>query len=80
MKKVGIVTHFYGKIGVAIVELSGSLKVGDSIKIGTETENFEETVVSMQIEHAEIHEAKSGDIIGLKISGKAHEGDAVFKE
>jgi putative protease len=80
MKKVGTVTHFYGKIGVAIIELSAGLKVGDKVKIGTETDNTEEVVSSMQVEHAEIQEAKAGDVIGLKVSAKVHEGASVFKE
>lgn len=77
MKKVGTVTHYYGKIGVAIVELSGPLKVGDQIKFENGTE-LEQTVDSMQIEHEQVEEAKKGDMIGLKVEQKVHEGATVY--
>ena len=33
-KKVGIIDHYYDKIGVAVVKLdTGNLKIGDKIKI-----------------------------------------------
>jgi putative protease len=77
MKKVGTVTHYYGKIGVAIVDLSGTLKVGDRIKFENGTE-LEQTVDSMQIEHEQVEEAKKGDMIGLKVPQKVGEGATVY--
>jgi len=77
MKKVGTVTHYYGKIGVAIVDLSGTLKVGDRIKFEDGTE-AEQTVESMQIEHEQVEEAKKGEMVGLKVPQKVHEGATVY--
>ena len=77
MKKVGTVTHYYGKIGVAIIKLSSTLKVGDRIKIENGAE-FEQAVDSMQIEHAPVEEAKKGDVVGLKVGQKASEGATVY--
>ena len=74
MKKVGTVTHYYGNIGVAIVELSGKLSVGDKIKFEDGKHEFEQTIESMQIEHKDISSAKKGDAIGLKINEKVNEG------
>mgnify|MGYP001585018084 CR=1 FL=1 len=79
MDEVGKVTHYYGKIGVAIIALSGGLKVGDRIKIQSAHGESEETVDSMEVDHASVAEAKRGDVIGLKVSGKAPEGAKVFK-
>ncbi len=77
MKKVGTVTHYYGKIGVVIVDLSSTLKVGDRIKIENGTE-LEQTVDSMQVEHEQVEEAKKGDKVGLKVPQKVHEGATVY--
>ena len=77
MKKVGTVTHYYGKIGVAIVDLSGTLKVGDRIKIENGTE-LEQAVESMQVEHEQVEEGKKGDMVGLKVPQKVHEGATVY--
>ncbi len=79
-KPVGKVTHFFGKISVAVVELSGPLKVGDKIKFKRhDAEEFEQVVQSMQIEHEQIKAAKKGQAIGLKTAQPVHEGAEVFK-
>ena len=53
--KVGNVTHYFDKIGVAIIELTGDLSVGEKIKFerGGET-LFEQNVDSIQVEHQKI--------------------------
>jgi len=78
--KVGKVSHYYDKIGVAIIELSSDLGVGDKIKFVRGGEDlFEQDIKSMQVEHEEIEKAKKGDIIGLKVENELKEGAEVFK-
>lgn len=77
-KAIGKITHFYTKIGVGIIELTGTLKVGDKIKIKGHSTDIEQDVDSIQVDHAEVEEAKKGDVIGLKVSDKVREGDEVF--
>ena len=79
MEKVGEVSHYFTRIGVAVVELTAPLRTGDRIAIKGMTTNFEQTVGSMQIEHKDIEEAKKGDSIGLKVEERAREGDIVYK-
>lgn len=76
---VGKVVHYYGKIGVAVVELSGALKVGDKISIEGKGTSFEQTVGSMEIEHAKVQSARKGQSIGLKVDQRVKEGDLVYK-
>lgn len=66
---MGTVTHYYDKIGVAVVKLTtGDLKVGDQVKlVGKDGQEFTEDVTSMQIEHAKIDIAKKGDEFGIKV-------------
>jgi len=78
-KLIGEVTHYFGKIGVAVIKLSDSLKVGDTIKIVGGEREFTQQVDSMEIEHQKIQEAKSGDSIGLKVDQKVKEGYKVYK-
>lgn len=76
---IGKITHYFGHIGVAVIELSGTLKVGDTIRIvGGETD-FNQTVDSMEIERQKIQTAKAGDSVGLKVSQKIREGYKVYK-
>jgi len=76
---VGKVTHYFTKIGVAVVELQDTLKIGDEISIEGATTNLRQKVESMQIEHKPIEEAKAGDSIGLKVIDRVREGDNVYK-
>ena len=76
--KVGNVTHYYDKIGVAVVDVLAPLKVGDKIKITGSTE-FEQEVGSMQIEHENIDKAKKGNQIGMKVDQPVRDKDEVFK-
>lgn len=77
--KVGKVTHYYNGAKVAIVELSGDLKVGDQVKFTGHGADFEQPVESMQINHEQVQSAKAGDVIGLKVSGEVKEGAEVEK-
>lgn len=79
MKKIGVVSHYYSKIRVAIVELTGPLAVGDKVCIRGGTTDFQQTVKSMQIEHEAVQRAKKGQSIGLKVTKRAREGNTVFK-
>jgi len=78
-KLIGKVTHYFGNIGVAVLELTDTLKVGDTIRIVGGTTDFTQTVDSMEIEHKKVEEAKAGDSIGLKVSQKVREGYKVYK-
>ena len=80
MFKIGKVTHFYDKIGVAIVDLDAPLGVGDKIKFVRGGEDlFTEEVKSIQIEHEKVDSAKKGDVIGLKTNEEVEKGDEIFK-
>ncbi|MEO0072256.1 MAG: hypothetical protein ABIK10_02285 [candidate division WOR-3 bacterium] len=79
-KKVGKVTHFFGKISVAVVELTDdALAVGDTIHIKGHTSDFTQKVESMQIEHKNVERAEVGQSVGLKVIAHAHENDIVYK-
>ncbi|MDP2930198.1 MAG: hypothetical protein Q8N56_01130 [bacterium] len=76
---IGKVVHYFDKAGVAIVELSSGLKVGDNIKVVCGETDFIQPVESMEVEHQKVEEGKKGDSIGLKVGQKAKEGCRVYK-
>ena len=78
--EIGEVMTYYANIGVAAVELSGGIKVGDTIIFRGITTDMEHKVDSMQIEHESVQEAKAGDQIGIKIAGKVRKNDRVYKK
>ena len=77
-KLAGKVEHYYGKIGVAVVELEAALKVGDEIAIEGPKTSFTQKVESMQIEYENVAEAKAGDAIGLKLNQPVKPNDNVY--
>jgi putative protease len=79
-ERVGVVTHYYTHLSVAVVRLeSGSLRLGDTIHIRGHTSDFRQRVDSMQIEHQPISEAHAGQEFGLKVVEHAREHDVVYK-
>lgn len=78
-KEIGKITHYYGHLSVGIIELSDALRLGETIHIKGHSSDFTQSIDSMQIEHANVPEAKSGDVIGIKVIQKAHPQDKVFK-
>jgi len=79
-KEIGKVTHWYDKIGVAVIKLSAGLKVGDTIKVRHGEEEFSATVDSMQIDHESVDKGKKGDEIALKLPQKAKDGSLILAE
>ncbi|WP_455276571.1 hypothetical protein [[Eubacterium] cellulosolvens] len=79
-KEIGLVTHFFSKIDVAVIKLKDELNVGDKILFRGSTTNFDQIVESMQIEHESVEKAKAGQSIGLKVKDKVRENDTVYKE
>ena len=79
-EKIGVVTHYFGKIGVAAIKLTdGPLKVGDTICIKGHTSDFAQPVESMQLEHESVQSAGIGQEIGMRVKEHARQHDEVFK-
>jgi len=75
--KIGVVTHYFDRIGVAVVDLVGDLASGEKIRLGSP--GFTQTVSSIQIEHEKVESAKKGQSIGLKVDQPTQKGDEVFR-
>jgi len=78
-KEIGKVSHYFGGPGVAAIELSGELRVGDRIAFAGHTTDFEMVVQSMQIEHASVEKAGAGESVGIRVAQRVREHDVVFR-
>ena len=76
---IGKVSDFFARPVVAGIELTANLKVGDTIHIKGHTTDLELTIASMQIDNANVDQAKSGDNIGIKVGDRVRRGDIVYK-
>lgn len=77
-KKLGEVEHYFDKISVAAIKVKAPFKVGDVIHIKGHTTDFDQPVISMQIEHVQVQKVKKGDDVGIKVKELVREGDGVF--
>jgi hypothetical protein len=78
--EVGSISHFFSKIGVAVVNISLPLEVGDHILVKGPSTDFEQTVESIQIERKTLQRAEGGQSIGLKVNHPVKEKDVVYKK
>ncbi len=78
-KEIGKVIHYYGKAMVAVVKLSGDVKVGDEVKFVHQDNEFTEKIESIEVDHKRIKSAKKGDEVAVKVNQKTHEHAAVYK-
>jgi translation elongation factor EF-1alpha len=79
LREVGKVSHFFSKINVAVIEVKGTISVGDQIFIKGPTTDIEQTVDSMEIEHEKVKQATAGHSVGMKVKDRVRENDIVYK-
>ena len=80
-ERIGVVTHYYGHLSVAVVKLEPgiTLRVGDNIHIKGHTSDFGQRVESLQVGHAPVNEVGPSDDFGLKVVDHAREHDVVYR-
>ncbi len=77
--EIGKVSDFFARPVVAGIELTATLNVGDKIHIVGHTTDMEMVVESMQVDNANVEEAKAGVAVGVKVSDRVRRGDTVYK-
>lgn len=77
--QIGQITHYFDHINVAVLSLTESLRVGDSVHILGHSTDFRQEVTSLQIEHQPVAEAKAEDDVAMKVIQRVHVHDKVFK-
>jgi len=75
----GKITHYYKGIGVAAVDVSDYLEVGNLIHIKGHTTDFEQKIESIQVEHKSITRAEKGQTVGITVKDYVREHDLVYR-
>jgi hypothetical protein len=78
-KLVGRVTHYYNRIGVAVLELNAEIKVGDTVLFLGHTTDFTQRVNSMEINHQPVLAVGAGQEVAVKVDEPVRKLDEVFK-
>jgi translation elongation factor EF-1alpha len=77
--KIGRISHYYDRIGVAVLSLTGKLQLGDMVHITGHSTDITQKVVSLEIEHQKVSAVGPGDEVALKVNQPAKKGDAIYK-
>ncbi|MBI4282777.1 MAG: translation elongation factor-like protein [Chloroflexi bacterium] len=77
--EVGHVSDFFAHPVVAGINLTSTLKVGDTIHITGHTTDVEMVVESMQVNNVNVSQASAGQAIGIKVPDRVRRGDTVYK-
>jgi putative protease len=79
-EKVGTVTDYYAKIGVAAITLvEGALQVGDRIRIRGHTTDVTQTIESLQVAHQPVQRAERGSQVAVKVRERVRKHDEVLR-
>ena len=78
-QEIGVVTHYYDHLQVAIVKLSDNIKISDTLRFKGSTTDFEQIVTEMQFDHQPIEVGKQDMEVGIKITEVARKNDKVYK-
>ena len=80
-ERIGIVTHYFSHLAVAVLKLDrdARLRVGDNIRIQGHTTDFSQRIESLQVDHAPVPEVGPKDDFGVKVREHAREHDVVYK-
>lgn len=77
---IGHVTHYFPHVNAAVVKIKkGILRLGDRLQFKGHTTDFIETLVTIEIDHSRVQEARPGDEVGLGVHDRVREGDAVYR-
>ena len=76
--EIGVVRDFFAHPVVAGIELTGPLKVGDTIRIQGHTTHLLFEVDSMQVNNRPVDESKAGQQVGIKVPDRVRPGDTVY--
>ncbi|OIO94383.1 MAG: hypothetical protein AUK03_06865 [Anaerolineae bacterium CG2_30_64_16] len=78
-KQIGQVTHYFNRLGVAVLELTDGIKVGDNVHFLGYTTDFTQAVWSMEIEHRKLQAVGPGADVALEVVEPVRKGDRVYK-
>lgn len=77
-KPIGVVTHFYTHIKVAVIKFKVPFRSGKPVHFKGATTDFTQALSSMQYEHKPISVAKKGQSVGAKVAKRVREGDKLY--
>jgi len=79
LQPIGTAIQVWTRLGVAGVQLTGTLKMDDQVHFLGATTDFEQRVTSMQLNKRFINEAFAGQQVGILVTGRVRAGDSTYR-
>lgn len=76
---IAVVSHYYGHIGVAVLDVCGEIHIGDNILVQGHTTEFSQQVCSLELNHHKIQFAGPGMEVALKVNQPVRRGDRMYR-
>jgi len=77
--EVGRVQDYFSQVGVAALKIVSDIRIGDVLHIKGSTTDLLQEVSSIEMGHARIRRATSGDVVGIKVMERVRSHDRVYK-
>ncbi len=77
--EIGKVTHYFNHLNVAVLKLTDSLKLGDTVHILGHVTDLTERISSMQVNHRPVVAVKPGDDVAVSVEEPVREHDVVYR-
>jgi len=77
-EEIGTVNDFFARPVVAGIELTGTLKVGETVHIKGHTTDITMVVESMEVNNVKVQVANARDQVGVKVTDRVRRGDRVY--
>lgn len=78
-EQIGIVTHYFSHLNVAVLQLTDRLKLGETIHIFGHTTDFIQKVTSMEVDHHRVVIVEPGDNVALKVVEPVRVHDTIYR-
>jgi hypothetical protein len=76
---IGTISHYFPQRQVGVMRVTAAIKVGDRLHLTGHGADFEQTVTSMQIEHAPVQAAAPGTEVAIQVEQRVREGTQVYR-
>ena len=76
---IGAVTHYYNKIGVAVLALTDPIHIGDLIRIRGNGVDFNQEVTSLQVDYEAVDTGQVGTEVAMQVSQSVRCGCQIYK-
>ena len=77
--RVGRINHYFDHINVAVLTLTETIHVGETLHFLGHSTDFRQEITSLEIEHKAVESAKPGEDVAMKVTQRVHPNDAVFR-